>query len=103
MCVPLIPDSWHHIANAASLLLRLAMRSRKISGGQDPLEHTAIDQITYLVDRLIDIYNRSRWDVVIIALRRIAGLLLMAEMDLPDVRGTYRQVANALGMPIAGE
>lgn len=93
-------DSSHHISNSASLLLRIALRTRSLDSN---LASTAVYYTTRLTDSLIGMYQANQWDVAESALRRIATLLLTAGQDLPDVRSAYRGVAGVLGIPVVGE
>lgn len=92
--------STHHMSNTASLLLRLAMRARKIGS---PLDRNALEAANGFLRCLIATHKLTEWDVAGSALRKIVSLLLMAEDELPEVRDVYKEVATALGMPIAGE
>ena len=96
----LTPVSTHHMTNTASLLLRLAMRARKIGS---PLDRSALEAANGYLRCLIATHKLTEWDVAGSALRKIVSLLLMAEDELPEVRDVYKEVATALGMPIAGE
>ncbi|CAK9783829.1 unnamed protein product [Cutaneotrichosporon oleaginosum] len=87
-----MPYSSHHISNAASLLLRLA------------LAHTdgALACTASLVHGLVDMYSTTRWDIAEAALRRIAVVLAVGSRELP-LAETYRTVADTLGMSAAPE
>jgi hypothetical protein len=83
-------DSSHHISNAVSLLLRLALANT-----DGALQCTAA-----LVDSLVATFTQTRWDIAEAALRRIAVVLAVGTRELPALGTTYRTVANVLGMSV---
>ncbi|BEI97127.1 hypothetical protein CcaverHIS631_0207160 [Cutaneotrichosporon cavernicola] len=85
-----MPYSSHHISNAVSLLVRLA------------LAHTdgALACTVALVENLGATYAQTQWDIAESALRRIAVVLAIGSRDLPALGETYRSVADVLGINV---
>ncbi|BEJ12254.1 hypothetical protein CspHIS471_0207140 [Cutaneotrichosporon sp. HIS471] len=88
-----MPYSSHHISNAVSLLVRLA------------LAHTdgALACTAALVENLGATYAQTQWDIAESALRRIAVVLAIGSRDLPALGETYRSVADVLGMNVGAD
>lgn len=93
----LTPDSSHHISNAVSLLLRIALFDRD---GQADTTDNAVACTIPLVDSLVSTYAKTKWDVAEAALRRIAIVLLVGSRELPVLAETYRTVAEVLGLHV---
>lgn len=94
-------DSSHHLSNAVSLLLRIALSDRH---GELHILDAAVGCTIRLIDSLVEIHlEQSTWDVATAALRRIATLLLIATRELPQLSNTYTSVAKALNLPTSSE
>jgi hypothetical protein len=78
-------DSSHHLSNCVSLLLRIAIRGRPEFGD---LVAAAVESTITLTQNLIRAYEDQHWDVAGAGLKRIASLLLMADQDLPETKGS---------------
>lgn len=89
----LTADSSHHISNAVSLLLRVALFDRE---GQAQMTHEAVECIIAFVDSLVRTFGDTQWDIAESALRRIAIVLLVGSRELPVLAETYRTVADVL-------
>lgn len=91
----LTADSSHHISNAVSLLLRVALFDRE---GQAQTTDEAVECTIAFVDSLVRTFRDTQWDIAESALRRIAIVLLVGSRELPVLAETYRTVADALSL-----
>ena len=110
------PDTPHHISNAISLLLRIALRTRPPTvigdgvGDASPLpahavevHRQAVDEAVRLVSWLIDVSVRDHWDIAELAVKRSTTLLYMASLEIPGLGDIHRRSMEYLGIPLPSE
>jgi hypothetical protein len=93
-------DSFHHMSNAGSLLLRIATESRN----SDPiLSNKAIYTTKLYCESLATYWRDEQWDMADETLKRLAEPAFTVGKDCPGAREIYLTISGALGYHVTGE
>jgi hypothetical protein len=94
------PDTFHHMSNAGSLLLRIATECREMDTA---LSDRAIDLAKTYCDTLASYWQGEQWDMADETLKRLAEPAFTVGKDCLGARDIYLTISKALGYPATGE
>jgi len=92
-------DTFHHMSNAGSLLLRIATETRQL----EPVLCTqAVDLAKMYCQSLASYWRDEQWDMADETLKRLAEPAFTVGRDCYGAREIYLTISNALGYHVAG-
>lgn len=96
----IVPDTFHHMSNAGSLLLRIGIECRD---SDTVFSDRALELAKTYCETLADYWRDEQWDMADETLKRLAEPAFTAGKDCRGAREIYLTISNALGYHIAGK
>ena len=95
----LTPDTFHHMSNFGSLLLRIALLTHKTNSS---MMTEAVSLAIRFCSTLAQYHRDELWDMAEETLKRLAEPAYITGRDIVQARDIYTIIASALGYPSDG-